>query len=447
MPISWLKNLRRWWDQGGEQGKLFKARWAQLPAQLRRPQQFIGVNSVACGATHSIMEKCNFACTSCYLTEAANYTRPLPFAQVKEQLDVLRRHLGKGGKVQITSGEVTLLPVEKLGPIVAYARAIGLDPMVMSNGQRLLQVPDYLPRLVREYGLEKISFHIDTTQKGRPGMALGLTERQLHPLRDRFARLVRQVRRQTGRRLHAAQTVTVTEQNFSGIPDIVDWALGQADSFRILSFLPVAQVGRTKDRGVPTLDMGQVWAQVCAGAGQRLNREAMLFGHPECNITAPLLVFSFGGQRRVVEVVRSGKRWDARVFGKLVRHFSGGVDLNQGLAANLLGLVRPGLARPQFIAELALYGIYRLLGWGGWGLRFGLLGLVGRARVRPLLIVVHKFMDAAELDTPLGQERLAACAFKLPVEGELVSMCQMNATSLRGQLNRAQLNRALPADR
>ncbi|MFQ5742319.1 MAG: hypothetical protein ACE5HV_01890 [Acidobacteriota bacterium] len=58
-----------------------------------------------------------------------------------------------------------------------------------------------------------------------------------------------------------------------------------------------------------------------------------------------------------------------------------------------------------------------------------------RILIRPLLIVVHKFMNLDELNTPLGRERLRACVFRLPVEGKMVSMCEMNATSLRRQLN------------
>ena len=88
---------------------------------------------MACGATHSIIEHCNFACTSCYLTELANETRPLPFEDIAEQLDDLRAYLGYYGKVQITSGEVTLLKPDELGRIVRYAIEIGLDPIVMTN--------------------------------------------------------------------------------------------------------------------------------------------------------------------------------------------------------------------------------------------------------------------------------------------------------------------------
>jgi molybdenum cofactor biosynthesis enzyme MoaA len=293
---------------------LFAVKRAELPNELRTPQQFIGINSVGCGATHSIMEKCNFSCTSCYLSEVANYTRPLPFEQVATQLDALRAHLGVRGKVQITSGEVTLLPVGELGRIVAYARQIGLDPMVMTNGQRLLQAPSYLSELVEDYGLRKISFHIDTTQKGRPGLSLGQKERDLHPTRERFVRLVEAVRRQTGKPLYAAQTVTITPQNFDDIPDVVEWAIRHADSFRILSLLPVAEVGRTADRGAEHITMEGLWNKVCAGAGKHLNRHTMHFGHSECNITLPVLVVAVGKERLVVEVVRECKSWDRRVL-------------------------------------------------------------------------------------------------------------------------------------
>ena len=33
--------------------------------------------------------------------------------------------------------------------------------------------------------------------------------------------------------------------------------------------------------------------------------------------------------------------------------------------------------------------------------------------------------------TPQGQQRLANCIFTVPVDGELVSMCEVNATDLR----------------
>lgn len=419
---------------------LLARRWSELPSHLQTQQQLAGVAGVSCGATHSVMEKCNFACTSCYLSAVANYARPLPFDQVREQLDALRRYLGEGGKAQITSGEVTLLPKQELGRIVAYARQIGLDPMVMTNGQRLLQVPDYLTTLVRDYGLEKISIHIDTTQKGRPDMALGVREREIHPIRDRFAQLIKKTRQTTGKRLHAAQTVTVTRDTLDDIPDVVDWALDHVDSFRLLSFLPVAGVGRTCDQSLDDVNMDQVWEKICAGVGRQLNRHAMHYGHTQCNITVPVVVAVGDGQRHIVEVVRQGKAWDLRLFRRLLRQLGPHVDLNGGPLFNAPALLARFGRRPDLLFELLVYALYRL-----WGER----ALVGRfllrffalrpLRLRSLLLVVHKFMDADELQTPLGRERLDACVFKLPVDGRMISMCEMNATSLRLELNERRL--------
>ncbi len=40
-------------------------------------------------------------------------------------------------------------------------------------------------------------------------------------------------------------------------------------------------------------------------------------------------------------------------------------------------------------------------------------------------------MSAAEMKTAQGQERLDACAFRVPIDGRLESMCAVNASGLR----------------
>ena len=424
--------------------ELLRKRWQELPESVRTPQQLAGVGGVACGATWGVMERCNFACTSCYLSDVANHTRPLPFPDVTAQLDALREYLGPGGKAQITSGEVTLLDKHELGRIVAYAQKIGLDPMVMTNGERFLRDPDYLPTLVRDYGLRKVSVHIDTTQKGRNGMRMTsrLRERDIHWVRDRFKALVRDVRKQTGRRLHAAQTITVTNHNVEDIADIVAWTLDNLDGFRLLSFLPVAEVGRTKDVAIGgEMALDRIWQRICTGIGRPLNRDAMHFGHRRCNITVPVLVLSAGKRHHVVEVVRADHAWDLRVFTRLLRDLSQRIDLDDGWLRNGWRAFVTLLRKPWMFLELPAYGLYRL-----WGARRALgaaalnLLRLRRVRLRPLLLVVHSFMSPDELDTPVGQERLQACVFKLPVNGEMVSMCEMNATDLRRKLNLQQLN-------
>ena len=95
-----------------ERQQLLAERWETLPKSVQTPVQIAGKSAIFCGATHHVMERCNFSCTCCYLGKDANKTEPLPFEEVKEQLDQLRAALGHGGKAQITAGEVTLLPLE-----------------------------------------------------------------------------------------------------------------------------------------------------------------------------------------------------------------------------------------------------------------------------------------------------------------------------------------------
>lgn len=429
-------------SQREERRSLLTARWRDLPAALRTDQQLAGRGGVACGATWGIMEKCNFACTSCYLTELGNETEPLPFAEAKAQLDTLRQQLGHGGKVQITSGEVTLLPVEDLGRIVRYALDLGLDPMVMTNGERFRQDESYLVRLVRDYGLRKVSLHIDTTQVGRrwsqrddrARMPMGLGEPELAPLRDEFAAMIQRVRRATGARLHVAHTITVTPRTVDDVSAVTAWALRQR-TFRLISFLPVATVGRTRDSGDDAMTMDAIWRRIETGAGRSLNRDAMHFGHRECNVTVPILLLGSTGDT-AVEVVRGASRWDRRVFGRTLREVSEHVDLDDGALRNALRALLVAVRRPFFGIELFAWGIVR-----GVGVAAKTAGMLLRGRVprpRLLLLVVHKFMNGDELATPLGQERLAGCVFKLPLpDGRLVSMCEMNATSLRHELNLA----------
>src|SRR5262249_18074627 len=58
-------------------------------------------------------------------------------------------------------------------------------------------------------------------------------------------------------------------------------------------------------------------------------------------------------------------------------------------------------------------------------------------RARYFCIVSHHFMSAAETATPVGRERLSACAFRVPIDGRLEPMCAVNALGLRDSFYRA----------
>ena len=85
------------------------------------------------------------------------------------------------------------------------------------------------------------------------------------------------------------------------------------------------------------------------------------------------------------------------------------------LVGHLLRDPRP-LLRAIFFSSVRLLGDGRLL-----------------KRPRPFVINVHHFMDADMLDTPEGKARVEACVFKLPVDGEMVSMCAFNGGGKRAE--------------
>ena len=420
---------------------LLRERWESLPAAVQTPTQMVGKVAVACGATHHVMEKCNFSCTCCYLGPEANKTKPLPFDEVKEQLDHLRATLGHNGKAQITAGEVTLLPLEDLGKIVQYGRSIGLDLMVMSHGQRFLEEPEYLKSLVEDYGLRKISIHIDTTQRGRPNTRGISEEAELHSVRDDAADLIRWVRKETGLPLQAASTVTVTNQNLTGMTDVMEWFFKNSDAFRLLSFQPVADVGRTRKAYSSAILNTELWKHIYTAARRSFNSQPVLYGHPKCNNIVPLLVFSVAKEYIIFEGLRKDNKDDADMFEHAMKHFGGKIDWGQNWKKNAPFVISKFAFNPKLLLHSFTWGIKRFIAE-----RHRIKKLIDSAlsekvfpHIRPFLLVVHNFMSPQELTTEEGQERLDACTFKLSVDGEIISMCEMNASGLRSQLDKLQL--------
>lgn len=414
------------------------------PSAQAERHQWLGVISTGCAATHNVYERCNFYCTACYLSDEANHTPPLPFSEVKKQLDHIRKELGPSANTQITAGEVTLMPREELARIVRYARDIGLDPMVMTHGQTYLEDPTYLHHLMIHGGLQKTAIHIDVTQKGRRFLKAGMREKDLHPLRDQFANLIREARRVTGQTLHASHTMTITEQNYDDVPDVMEWMVANNDAFRMISFQPTAEVGRTKAQ--PQIQkQDEIWANICKGMGLVTNRHTFVFGHPDCNTTSLVWVLRWqdgdGRDRRALMEVKRDDPKDMKFFDELMSGAFNGFytdgESNAELLGKWLGLF---VKSPKYFWQWPVYATRRAWADRDWAPSF-MTAVVRGAQwsCTPFIVVVHNFMSSHELQTPYGQERLQACAFKLPVEidGEtkMVSMCEMNGTDLRKRKN------------
>ncbi|MBX2814281.1 MAG: radical SAM protein [Myxococcales bacterium] len=430
-----------------EKRTALNAIWASLPESLRTSDQVLGRHGTGCAATYGIMEACNFNCTACYLSDEANQVPPLPLPEIKAQLRQIRAHLGPWGNTQLTAGEVTLLPVEDLIELVQYCRELELSPMLMTNGQVLLKDPNYLERLVVEGGLQKVAIHIDTTQKGRLGLKANDREQDIHWIRDAFARLIRETRHRTGKTLHAAHTFTVTENNFQDVPEVLAWMLRNADAFRMLSLQPTAAVGRTRTNS-QTDRRQALWSQIRAGLGTNINHQPFKFGHPDCNSVSLSFAIAFRNadgteEHHVMDVAREGEAHDTAFLQGLLQDGFGGFSPNGEDTSQLLAEIVGRLIRqPRFLMDIPAYALGRLAQERAWLPRLARAAISRRPFfVKPLVVVVHDFMSADQLDTPEGQARLQACSFRVPVEDKMVPMCELNGTELRTQMNRVDRER------
>lgn len=413
--------------------------WDRVPDRLRTPRQLLGRQYAGCGATIGAMPRCDFSCQGCYLGATANTVPAASLDEVKRQLALIRTWLGEGGNVQLTDGEVTLRPESELITLIRHARGLGLVPMLMSHGDSFRRRPGLLERLMVEGGLSELSIHIDTTQRGRRGYAAARREVELNPLRDEFAALIRHARRITGRRLEVASTVTVARNNLEGVPSIMRWLVANADAFKMVSFQPVAPVGRT-EVGLTGVTSEALWEAIAEGlygdkrAVARLVAHEGWLGHPACSRFVQGLVVRQAGAPPLFHPLfrpddprdwASVDAWLARFGGLTLR-----LDTPARALARLAGVLAaaPGLVLGR-IAPFLLRWPARLDPHHPW--RLTTRWLRGQARVDYLNIVSHHFMGRAELATASGRERLALCVFKAPVGDQLVSMCELNALGLR----------------
>ena len=434
---------------GDEARALLAHNWAGLTDALRVPQQMFGRQGNGCGATIGVMPRCDFACRGCYLTGEANRVPAAPVDEIKAQMRALRPVLGHAGNLQLTDGEVTLRPVDELVELLRYARSLGLIPMLMTHGDSFRRRPGLLERLMTEGGLTEVSIHVDTTQRGRigDGYRHAADEAALDPLRDELAAMIRGARRATRRPLRAAMTMTVTRDNLAGVPGVLRWLLRNADAFRMISFQPVAQVGRTEGGYGGGVSVDALWDVIAWGLGvrgaDRVRRLAVWFGHSGCNRMVNGVVVTRGATSRFHGLRDADDATDVRVVDGFLERFGGisfRLDRAAERVARLLGVVR---AAPRFVlGNLAPYALHWLRRVGDGRAARGAWRLATRAaRVRPLVIVSHHFMSPAELETPDGRERLAHCVFRVPLDGNLVSMCAVNALGGRERYY-AQLRRA-----
>lgn len=418
--------------------------WDGISPEYRTENQMFGRHEEGCGATIGVMPRCDFACRGCYLAADANRIPAMDLEPVKAQMRLLRQRLGPSGNLQLTDGEVTLRPIEDVIELLLYARTIGLIPMLMTHGDSFRRHPGMLERLMVDGGLEEVSVHIDTTQRGRRGAAYkyATTEAELMPLRAEFADMVRDARRTTGRALRVATTVTVTPQNIGEVANIVGWIQENADVFRMIGFMPVADVGRT-ETGIGRVDVDGLWHEISKGLNiepsnnDRLEANQWWMGHPGCSrFVIGASVRQPAGPPRYLPFSTNSSEPDRKFLEAVFKRWAGvtfRADRPAEALARIAGMVlqAPGL----FVWSLprtAWHWLRRLDRRNPLGLGWRIM--TGSARVDRLMIASHHFMSAVEMASEEGRDRLHHCSFMVPVEGELKSMCEVNAAGLRDRV-------------
>ena len=461
-PLSTGEKWRARWRAfrhplNAEKQRYLAQRWAELPAELQTPNQISGRHLTHCSFTLGA-SYCSFHCTHCYLPKNANEV-PIPsLAEMREQIEANRRFQGPGGGIQITGGDVADAywragRADELIEIVRHAYAVGLVPMVFTHGQTLIEQPQFLERLVVEGGLRQVAVHIDMTQAGRHGYPIGRvkSEADLHPVREAFTQLARDIRAKTGLPLEFAHNCTVTERNLEHVPEIIRWFLADPERtriWRILSFQPEADTGRTIFSKKP-ITPADVWAKLQEGAGLRLRRDASILGHPDCNSWASLLVARPTGE--YCALLPDDPSFD-QLFGQVLDQIGALSLVTDEAGTPLYRLLGVLLRHPLLTARLLLRTARHV---NSGQMPGGVFRAMIRREVHTLGLGIHNFMGAEQVagapHDPVVKARLDSCVFKGAVkrngEWEAVPMCSMNQQTWSEIYSERLANPALALDR
>jgi hypothetical protein len=330
------------------------------------------------------------------------------------------------------------------------ARRLQLVPMLMTHGDAFRRDPTLLTRLVVEGGLRELSLHIDILQRGRFGNKYrsARTEERLNELRGEFADLIRAVRKQTGCPIRVASTVTVSRDNLPHVPAIVAWFLRNTDVFRLLSFQPIAHVGRTRIVESAGVDVKELWGQVTSGINEATSRltfaegdceDCWHMGHEACNRILTGYVLRAEAGAVAFQSLSPTTGANAPVVFDFINRF-GGIRLrHMGTMEGLFCVLGMFAKAPRLMGFGVPRAAWRI--WRGFSEaysqqlsspQFAWRWLLGKAEIRRFTIVSHHFMSRTEIATPVGQSRLEQCVLRVALpDGELMSMCEFNACGHR----------------
>ncbi len=171
-------------------------------------------------------KECNIHCEGCYSANAKGSHKTLD--QIRADLDVFERYR-QTDAVSIAGGDPLVYP--QIADVVRMISERGLKPVVNTNGHGL--TPELLRELKRA-GLRSFTFHVDSLQT-RPGWK-GKSELELNELRLELAERVAEVGG-----ISCAFNATVYEKSLPFVPDLLEWAIRNADKVHVMVFIAFRQ--------------------------------------------------------------------------------------------------------------------------------------------------------------------------------------------------------------
>lgn len=417
------------------------ARWAELPAHVKQPNQMLGRRMTGCEGTHGVFPRCNLACTPCYHAKEAQQVRTdgdHTEREVDRQMALLRELRGPGQHAQLIGGEVTLLgPEDHTRALQAMLRH-GRKPMSMTHGDfdySYLEALALDPRTGRPR-FDHLAFagHFDSLMFGRRGIKRARSEAELDPYRARFCAMFERLRHEHGITSYLAHNMTVTPRNIDEIPGVLHATRDMG--FRMFSFQPAAHIGNAArwKEDLRAFSSDEVWERIEQGAGARLHPNAEQVGDVRCNRTAHGIQI---GERYATLLHEDDPR-DATAREDFLVAF-GGMDFDDPRRRLVAARAARAVAGHPAVLRSGAGWAVRLLR------RLGGVNAIRRDRPRAVTYVMHAFMDARDVkpawellqrgessDDPrirAAQERLSACSYAMahPQSGALVPACAQHS--------------------
>jgi hypothetical protein len=180
----------------------------------------------------------------------------------------------------------------------------------------------------------------------------------------------------------------------------------------------------------------------------RRGSSGLLFGHPDCTRVELFVPYEQGGSPRLIPILREGHEEDLEMMRAFFERNLGGLNFRDDTTLERIcraaGVL---LIDPRWVlGSLRRWTLQRLEDVGTSATRLAWDIARRRIRIDSFSVVSHHFMNAAELATEKGRERLNACVFRVPVGDEMVSMCRVNAGGVRDAVYAGRLLPAGPTE-